>query len=111
MDGKPRTSPKSVKFLFGGLAGMGATVFVQPLDLVKNRIPRRFGFNPIRDIQVLCPMQRGGVGARSLNVDLQKALNPGSGEERSRGRYAVLGQGRREGKRVHSSGAARGGGD
>ncbi|XP_036283303.1 mitochondrial 2-oxoglutarate/malate carrier protein-like [Pipistrellus kuhlii] len=38
MDGKPRTSSKSVKFLFGGLAGMGATVFVQPLDLVKNRM-------------------------------------------------------------------------
>uniref|UniRef100_A0A5F8AIC8 Solute carrier family 25 member 11 n=1 Tax=Macaca mulatta TaxID=9544 RepID=A0A5F8AIC8_MACMU len=38
MDGKPRTSPKSIKFLFGGLAGMGATVFVQPLDLVKNRM-------------------------------------------------------------------------
>jgi exodeoxyribonuclease V alpha subunit len=47
------------------------------VELVKNRIPRRFGFDPIRDIQVLCPMQRGGVGARSLNVDLQKALNPG----------------------------------
>lgn len=37
-DTKPKTSPKSVKFLFGGLAGMGATVFVQPLDLVKNRM-------------------------------------------------------------------------
>uniref|UniRef100_A0A8C9S4D3 Mitochondrial 2-oxoglutarate/malate carrier protein n=1 Tax=Scleropages formosus TaxID=113540 RepID=A0A8C9S4D3_SCLFO len=35
---KPKTSPKSIKFLFGGLAGMGATVFVQPLDLVKNRM-------------------------------------------------------------------------
>ncbi|XP_043933021.1 mitochondrial 2-oxoglutarate/malate carrier protein [Protopterus annectens] len=35
---KARTSPKSIKFLFGGLAGMGATVFVQPLDLVKNRM-------------------------------------------------------------------------
>ncbi|XP_012673068.2 mitochondrial 2-oxoglutarate/malate carrier protein-like [Clupea harengus] len=35
---KPKTSPKYVKFLFGGLAGMGATVFVQPLDLVKNRM-------------------------------------------------------------------------
>ncbi|XP_038642744.1 mitochondrial 2-oxoglutarate/malate carrier protein [Scyliorhinus canicula] len=35
---KARTSPKSVKFLFGGLAGMGATFFVQPLDLVKNRM-------------------------------------------------------------------------
>ncbi|ESO91331.1 hypothetical protein LOTGIDRAFT_209667 [Lottia gigantea] len=34
----PAQIPKSVKFLFGGLAGMGATVFVQPLDLVKNRM-------------------------------------------------------------------------
>ncbi len=46
------------------------------VNLVKNRIPARFGFDPIRDIQVLCPMNRGGVGARSLNVELQSALNP-----------------------------------
>jgi len=32
--------------------------------------------NPVRDIQVLCPMNRGGVGARSLNIELQAALNP-----------------------------------
>jgi exodeoxyribonuclease V alpha subunit len=32
--------------------------------------------NPIRHIQVLCPMNRGGVGARSLNIELQAALNP-----------------------------------
>jgi exodeoxyribonuclease V alpha subunit len=43
---------------------------------VKTRIPRRFGLDPIRDIQVLCPMNRGGVGARSLNIELQAALNP-----------------------------------
>jgi ATP-dependent exoDNAse (exonuclease V) alpha subunit len=46
------------------------------IELVKNRIPRRFGLDPIRDIQVLCPMNRGGVGARSLNIELQAALNP-----------------------------------
>jgi exodeoxyribonuclease V alpha subunit len=46
------------------------------ITLVKSRIPRRFGLDPIRDIQVLCPMNRGGVGARSLNVALQAALNP-----------------------------------
>jgi exodeoxyribonuclease V alpha subunit len=46
------------------------------IELVKTRIPRRFGLDPIRDIQVLCPMNRGGVGARSLNVELQAALNP-----------------------------------
>jgi len=46
------------------------------IALVKSRIPHRFGLDPIRDIQVLCPMNRGGVGARSLNVALQAALNP-----------------------------------
>jgi exodeoxyribonuclease V alpha subunit len=46
------------------------------VELVKTRIPKRFGLNPIRDIQVLCPMNRGGVGARSLNIELQAALNP-----------------------------------
>ncbi len=46
------------------------------LELVKTRIPNRFGLNPIRDIQVLCPMNRGGAGARSLNIELQAALNP-----------------------------------
>jgi exodeoxyribonuclease V alpha subunit len=47
------------------------------IELVKDRIPGRFGFDPMRDIQVLCPMNRGGLGARSLNIELQRALNPG----------------------------------
>jgi exodeoxyribonuclease V alpha subunit len=46
------------------------------IELVKTRIPQRFGFDPVRDIQVLCPMNRGGVGARSLNLAIQQALNP-----------------------------------
>jgi len=46
------------------------------VELVKTRIPHRFGLDPIRDIQVLCPMNRGGIGARSLNIELQAALNP-----------------------------------
>ena len=52
------------------------TATVRIVDLVKNRIPARFGFDPVRDIQVLCPMNRGGAGARSLNIELQAALNP-----------------------------------
>ena len=51
------------------------------VELVRHRIPRRFGLDPIRDIQVLCPMNRGGVGARSLNIELQAALNP-AGEQK-----------------------------
>jgi exodeoxyribonuclease V alpha subunit len=47
------------------------------LDLAKERIPKRFRFDPLDDIQVLTPMHRGSVGAGNLNVELQKALNPG----------------------------------
>jgi exodeoxyribonuclease V alpha subunit len=52
------------------------TAVLRIVELVQTRIPRRFGLHPVRDIQVLCPMNRGGVGARSLNIELQAALNP-----------------------------------
>ena len=41
------------------------------VELVKTGIPKRVGLNSIRDIQVLCPMNRGAVGAGSLNIELQ----------------------------------------
>jgi exodeoxyribonuclease V alpha subunit len=47
------------------------------LQIVCERIPARFGFHPMRDVQVLCPMVRGVLGTRSLNAELQKLLNPG----------------------------------
>lgn len=46
------------------------------ISLVKDRLPKTFGYNPLQDIQILAPMQRGSSGVRSLNVALQKALNP-----------------------------------
>ncbi len=46
------------------------------LAVVRERIPARFGLDPVRDVQVLCPMNRGSLGARSLNVELQRVLNP-----------------------------------
>lgn len=46
-------------------------------ELVCERIPRRFGLDPIRDVQVLCPMYRGEAGADAINSDLQNLLNPG----------------------------------
>jgi exodeoxyribonuclease V alpha subunit len=45
------------------------------INCVKERIPERFGFDPIDDIQVLSPMHKGTVGAGNLNVELQRALN------------------------------------
>ena len=44
--------------------------------VVTERIPQRFGLHPIRDVQVLTPMNRGSLGARALNTVLQQALNP-----------------------------------
>jgi exodeoxyribonuclease V alpha subunit len=46
------------------------------LALASERIPRRFGFDPVDDIQVLTPMYRGVVGADNLNQQLQQRLNP-----------------------------------
>jgi exodeoxyribonuclease V alpha subunit len=54
------------------------TAVLRLIELVKTRIPKRFGVDPVRDIQVLCPMNRGGLGARALNIELQRALNPRS---------------------------------
>jgi exodeoxyribonuclease V alpha subunit len=49
------------------------------ITLVAERIPRRFGLDPVDDIQVITPMHRGAVGAGSLNEALQTALNPEGG--------------------------------
>ncbi|CAA2157210.1 ATP-dependent RecD-like DNA helicase [Methylobacterium brachiatum] len=46
------------------------------IEVVTKRIPRRFGFDPVRDVQVLTPMNRGVLGARNLNHELQRVLNP-----------------------------------
>jgi exodeoxyribonuclease V alpha subunit len=46
------------------------------VDIVADRLPRRFGLDP-RDVQVLCPMHRGPAGAGVLNERLQAALTPG----------------------------------
>jgi exodeoxyribonuclease V alpha subunit len=54
------------------------------MQIVKERIPKRFGFDPIKDVQVLTPMNRGGLGSRSLNIELQKKLNPDSGAQISK---------------------------
>ena len=46
------------------------------LRLVQEQIPQRRGLDPIRDIQVLSPMNKGATGVRDLNILLQRALNP-----------------------------------
>jgi exodeoxyribonuclease V alpha subunit len=46
------------------------------LNLACKRIPKRFGFDPVDQVQVLTPMHRGMLGASNLNHHLQQALNP-----------------------------------
>jgi len=46
------------------------------LELVTRRIPRKFGYDPMEEIQVLSPMYRGAAGVAMLNERLQQALNP-----------------------------------
>ena len=46
------------------------------VELARTRLPAKYGFDPITDIQILTPMNRGPLGARSLNEALQAALNP-----------------------------------
>ena len=48
------------------------------IELVKTRIPKRFGLDPVRDIQVLCPMNRGGAGARSTSSFRPPLIPPAS---------------------------------
>jgi len=59
-------------------------VLLRVVELVTQRIPRRFHLDPLTDIQVLTPMRRNALGADNLNVVLQTALNP-SGPGLSRG--------------------------
>jgi exodeoxyribonuclease V alpha subunit len=51
------------------------------IEMVQTRVPRKFGLDSIRDVQVLCPMNRGSLGIRELNLKLQLALNPPRGDE------------------------------
>jgi exodeoxyribonuclease V alpha subunit len=64
------------------------------VDIVARRIPGKFGLDPRRDVQVLCPMHRGPAGAGNLNLLLQEALTPfreGAPERRYGGRVFRIG--------------------
>ncbi len=54
-----------------------AGVVEQIRQLCAERLPGYYKVDPVDDIQVLCPMQRGETGAQNLNMVLQEALNPG----------------------------------
>ena len=49
-------------------------------SLIAERLPRHYGYHPLDDIQLLCPMRRGILGSENLNKRLQDVLNPSTTE-------------------------------
>ncbi len=83
-------------FLFSALDGDPGAAADLLVDVVQNRIPKRFGLDPLNEVQVLAPMYKGDVGINALNERLQAVLNPpGSAEE-----YLVAGRNFRVGDKV-----------
>ncbi|MBR0415440.1 MAG: ATP-dependent RecD-like DNA helicase [Clostridia bacterium] len=66
-------------------------------DLVTRRLPKAYGFDPMQDIQVLCPSRLGEVGTLQMNIILQSILNPDAPKKKkiNRGGYVL-----REGDKV-----------
>ena len=52
------------------------TCVKRAIEFMTTRIPRKFGMDPLADVQILVPMRKNVLGTDNLNVELQKALNP-----------------------------------
>jgi exodeoxyribonuclease V alpha subunit len=51
-------------------------IIARTLELITQRIPRKFGLDPLADVQILTPMRKNLLGTENLNNVLQTALNP-----------------------------------
>ena len=71
----PVLNEKDKDFFFMSEHDKGKTVDTI-ISLMMDRLPNFYGFDSVRDIQVLTPMKKGDVGINSLNKHLQDALNP-----------------------------------
>lgn len=71
----PNTTNEGDDFFFFG-AEEPEDAAAMTVDIVQNRVPKRFNYDPLDEIQVLVPMYRGRVGVDALNEQLQAALNP-----------------------------------
>ena len=70
------TPPSDASDFYFVEAADGEDAAAKIVKVVAERIPARFQLDPVREVQVLCPMNRGSAGARALNLALQAALNP-----------------------------------
>lgn len=67
------------------------------IDLYRNRLPKAYGYDPVKDIQVLCPSRKGDTGTANLNRLLQEAVNPPA---KGKNEYKNMARTFREGDKV-----------
>lgn len=85
---EPPSGPDLTDFYFIEREDPGS-ITATLLEVVRHRIPNRFKLDPLRDVQVLTPQNRGSLGVRELNSVLQQALNPASGDAPSIERFGL----------------------
>jgi exodeoxyribonuclease V alpha subunit len=73
---EPRSAPDGSGDFYFIEADAPATILERIIYLVRERIPARFGLDPLKDVQVLTPMNKSELGVRNLNQRLQEVLNP-----------------------------------
>ena len=77
---EPPSSPANGDFFFIE-ASTPEAIIERILAMVRERIPERFGLDPLRDVQILSPMNRSELGVNALNERLQSILNPAAGQK------------------------------
>ncbi len=76
----PFLNTKDKDFYFVNRRGMDPVVHTV-VDLCSRRLPDSYGFDPMKDIQVLSPTKKSPAGVMNLNLELQKVLNPANGKK------------------------------
>jgi exodeoxyribonuclease V alpha subunit len=76
----PETAPPGTGDFYFVEANDPPAIIDRMITMVRERIPKRFGLDPMRDVQVLTPMNRTELGTQALNTRLQDVLNPSRGQ-------------------------------
>jgi exodeoxyribonuclease V alpha subunit len=77
----PETSPDASGDFFLVEAQTPEEIQTRIIALATDRIPKKFGLNPVRDIQVLTPMNKNELGSKALNAVLRDVFNPPKGQD------------------------------
>ena len=76
---EPESAPAGAGDFYYVEADKPDAIISRIVQMVKDRIPAKFGLDPLRDVQVLTPQVKTDLGVLNLNRELQAALNPGGG--------------------------------